>query len=177
MSGKTWDQLRHAQDECRGTWTAEVCTEHRWDDDGTTGMRVICTSCGVMHEARAWTRATDQPEDDVPVPELHRPRLSVFDSLLANCPESFTETAAGLTLRGTSWGWWGQRKEGPQVWDAIAAGRVVGHLERYVTAWHAVRWRWNVLDQDQHWGRAGEGCHTRAAAAKAIAAARSVVAS
>jgi hypothetical protein len=176
MSGTTWDQLRHAQDGCRGTWTVEVCTEHRWDDDVTTGMRVLCTSCGVMHEARAWTRATDEPEDDAPVPELHRPRLSVFDALLVHRPESFTETAAGLTLRGVVWGW-GAVTEGPRTWDAIAAGRVVGRVERYLTARHAVRWRWTALDGAQQWSGSGDGCHTRAAAAKAIAAARSAVAS
>jgi hypothetical protein len=176
MSGKTWDQLQHAQDGCRGTWTVEVCTEHRLDDDVTTGMRVLCTSCGVVHEARAWTRATDEPEDDVPVPEMHRPRLSVFDSLLVNCPESCTETAAGLTLRGTEWGW-GSRTDGPRRWDAIAAGRVVGRVERYLTARHAVRWSWVALDDAQQWSANGDGCQTRAAAAKAIAAARATVTS
>lgn len=160
---------------CRGTWTVEVCTEHRWDDDVTTGMRVLCTTCGVVHEARAWTRATDEPEDDTPVPEKDRPRMSVFDAPLINYPESVTETAAGLTLRGTEWGW-GSRDEGPRRWDAIAAGRVVGRIERYQTARRAVRWGWVALEQGHHIAN-GDGCHTRAAAAKAIAAARSAVAS
>lgn len=175
MSGTTWDQLRHAQDGCRGTWTVEVCTEHRWDDDVTSGMRVLCTNCGVMHEARAWTRATDEPEDDVPVPEIHRPRMSVFASPVANNPVSVTETAAGLTLRGVEWGW-GSRNEGPRRWDAIEAGRVVGRIERYLTARHAVRWSWVALEKGE-WIATGDASHTRAAAAKAIVAARSEVAS
>lgn len=168
----TWDVARHAVEGCRGSWSVELNTEHRWDDDELRGLRAICATCGAVLEVTAWSHASDDGET---IPDQHRPRLTIDDTPLARRPEAITERAAGLLLRGAGWGWAGARDGEPRHWDAIADGRVVGRLERGRGPRGGELWWWAVLGADQRVTTNGQS-KTRTAGARAIAAALAVVA-
>lgn len=175
MSTTTWNRLEHGRPDCRGAWQVELQTEQRWDDDETKGMRAICATCGVVHNVYAWSRATDDHEA---VEDYQRPRLSHGETPLADLPESVTEKVAGMTVRGSKWGWGGARDpRGPELLDVIADGRVVGRLQRTRGPRGGEQWWWAALDSRT--GRVS-GCDqgavkSRTAAVRAILAALAAV--
>lgn len=174
MSAVTWNRLEHLADGCRGAWQVELGTAVRWNDvPETKGMRAICTSCGVVHDVYAWSRATDDHEA---VEDYQRPLLIHREDYLSNQPESVVEKVAGVTLRGSKWGWGGARDpRGPELLDIIAEGRVIGRLQRTRGPRGGQQWWWAAVDPDGHVRGAGQGASkSRTAAVREVLAHQAV---
>lgn len=164
----TWTTAEHRVAGCRGQWVVQIGQPFTFDDFvSAVEARAYCEACDALHTFRPFTQATDDPIDDEPVPERHRPLLShsSWNSARASIPELHVLRVAGLELRGHD------LFDGtPLSWDAFVDGERVGGVSRYLTQRYATRWAWGIGERYRVTA-SRDGYTSERAAARGLAAA------